>query len=123
MADEYFSVEQAKRHADEWCAKRSAWMPICDLGETDQYYVQWGELKRADKDYWESEYGYNEFAIKRCKIEFGFMSGKGEFYSDAMHVPCGHNFMMLFRVGAKAAREIKAAKAGPAPKQEGASNE
>lgn len=99
---ETFSVKQAHEHAIKWCARRLAWAPICDLGETDQYYVQWDELKQAEKDYWESEYGYNEFATRRCKVETGFMSGNGEFYADPLQIPWGHNFMMMFRIGTKA---------------------
>ena len=110
LADvEHFSVEQARQHAKTWCAKHPAWLPICDLDETDQYYVQWGELSKADQEYWMSEGCYNEFATKRCKIETGFMSGKGEFHTDMMSIPFGHNLVMLFRVGTKAARAILAA--------------
>lgn len=111
MAEEY-TVEQAAQHAAAWCAKRPAWMRICDLFtanvETDQFYVQWHELSKREQEYWQSEYGYNEFAIKARKVEMGHISGKGEFYADILAVPLFHNTMQVIRVGtkiAKAARE------------------
>lgn len=104
---EQYTPEQAAKHADRWCAKRPAWVPICLLDDTEQYYVQWDELSAKDKEYWGSEFDYDEFAKKRCKIETGFISGKGEFYGDVLQVPLFHNFMMVFRVGTKVAKAIR----------------
>jgi hypothetical protein len=87
---------------------------VCDVGETDQYYVQWDELSERDKRGWGSEYAYNEWGTKVRKVEMGHISGKGEFYSDITDVPLWHNTMMVIRVGAKAAREIRAKSKGPA---------
>lgn len=105
---EEYTPRQALEHADKWCAKRPAWLPIYLLDDTDQYYVQWGELSAKDKEYWGSQDAYDEFATKRQKIEIGFISGKGEFYGDVLQVPLFHNFMMVLRIGAKAAKEIRA---------------
>lgn len=108
MADgEFYSVEQASKHAVEWCKKHPAWLRICDLGNTDCYYVQWAELSDRERERWGSEYAYNEFATKRQKVKTGHVSGKGEFFSDILDVPRWHNSMMVFCVGAKAAQELR----------------
>ncbi len=107
---EFFSVEQASQHAAAWCAKHPAWLRICDLGDIDcdQFYVQWHELSARDQKDWGSEYAYREFAIRKSKVEMGFISGKGEFYSDVLDVPLFHNLMQVIRVGVKTARVIRA---------------
>lgn len=108
MSDgEFYSVEQAAMHAVEWCKKHPAWVRICDLGDTSVYYVQWNELSDSDRKSWGTEYAYNEFATKRQKVKTGFISGKGEFFSDALDVPRWHNLMMVFCVGRKAAQELR----------------
>lgn len=106
---EHYSVEQASEHAAAWCAKRPAWMRICDLGniDSDQFYVQWHELNKRDQEGWGSECAYREFAIKTRKVEMGHISGKGEFYSSILDVPMWHNTMMVIRVGVKLARAEK----------------
>jgi len=105
---EYYSSKQAHEHAEAWCAKHPAWLQIHEVADTDQYYVQWSELSAAQKKYWESEYGYNEFATKARKIPMGFITGKGEFFEDVCAVPFGHNLMMVLKVGVVVAREIRA---------------
>ncbi|WP_314439466.1 hypothetical protein [Massilia timonae] len=109
---EFFSVEQASQHAAAWCAKHPAWLRICDLGDIDgnQFYVQWHELSARDQKGWGSEYAYNEFAIKAQKVEMGFISGKGEFYSEVLDVPPFHNLMQVIRVGVKTARAVRSKK-------------
>lgn len=106
---EFFSVEQASQHAAEWCAKHPAWLRICDLGDIDsnQFYVQWHELSDRDRKGWGSEYAYEEFAIRKSKVEMGFISGKGEFYSNVLDVPMWHNLMQVVRVGVNMARTIR----------------
>lgn len=107
MSDEFFSVEQASQHAVEWCKSHPAWVRICDLGNTDCYYVQWGELSDRERASWGSEYAYNEFATKRKKVRTGHISGKGEFFEDILDVPRWHNSMMVFCVGIKVAQELR----------------
>ncbi len=107
---EQYTPQQALAHSVKWCAKRPAWVPIYWLDDTEQYYVQWDELSAKDKEHWETEYAFDEFATKRCKIETGFISGKGEFFSDVRAVPFAHNLMMVFRVGIKTAKEIREAR-------------
>jgi len=65
-------------------------MRICDFpeGYCDTLYVQWHELRATSQARWSSEYAYNEFADKRCKVPYGFISGKGEFYESVHDVPC-----------------------------------
>ena len=109
---ETYSPEQASEHAAHWCAKRPAWVRICDMpeGYCDTLYVQWGELSPAKQVYWGSEYAYNEFASKKCKVPEGFISGKGEFFESVHDVPLFHNLMMVFRIGVKSAAELRAGK-------------
>jgi hypothetical protein len=106
--NEYFSPEQAKQQAHKWCSKNPAWLPICDLGDTEQYYVQWDELPEKERQFWGSEYAYDEFGTKRKKVKIGFITGKGEFYSDINKVPLYHNMMMVFKVGVKARKASEA---------------
>ena len=102
-----FTCEQAAAHAALWCVRNPAWMRICDLPDTEQYYVQWGELSARAQAGWGSEYGYQEFGIARCKVKTGFITGKGEFFEQVTAVPFGHNTMMVFRVGAKAVASLR----------------
>ncbi len=106
---ETYTVEQAAKHATAWCTKRPAWLRICDMppGYCETLYVQWSELSPAKQAFWGSEYGYNEWATKSCKVSSGFVTGKGEFYKSIHEVPLFHNFMTVYRVGVKAAREIR----------------
>jgi hypothetical protein len=102
----HYSVEEASEHAKAWCARNPAWMRICDIPDTDQYYVKWDELSTADQKFWMSEYGYKEFAIARCKIKTGYISGKGEFFENINELPPAHNLMSVFRVGVKTANAL-----------------
>lgn len=92
------------------CKKHPAWLRICDMDDTNCYYVQWAELSDRERNSWGSEYAYNEWATKRKKVKTGFISGKGEFFFDILDVPRWHNSMMVFCVGVKAALEIRNAK-------------
>lgn len=106
-SSESYSVELAFKHAMDWCAKHPAWIPICDLDDTNCYYVQWDELSDRERRRWGSEYAYNEFATKRRKVKVGFVSGKGEFFADILDVPRWHNSMMVFCVGVDAAKTFR----------------
>lgn len=108
VASESYSVEQASKHAMDWCAKHPAWIRICDLDDTNCYYVQWDELSDRERRSWGTEYAYNEFATKRRKVKTGFVSGKGEFFPDILNVPPWHNSMMVFCVGVEAAKKFLA---------------
>jgi hypothetical protein len=106
---EYFSVEQASSHAAEFCRKNPAWLRVCDMPDTEEVsralYVQWDELSKAAQERWGSEYAYDEFARKRCKVKQGVMSGKGEIYGSVLDVPLFHNMMCMYRVGVARAKE------------------
>ncbi|WP_420213464.1 hypothetical protein ACN8ZM_40335 (plasmid) [Burkholderia aenigmatica] len=106
---ETYSVEQASRHAVEFCRKNPAWMRICDIPDSDSYTVKWSELSKRDQEHWCSEFAYNEFARKRSKCKVGFVTGKGEFYDDVLKVPLYHNLMTVFRVGVKRSRQYRSA--------------
>jgi hypothetical protein len=104
-----YTVEQAAQHAIAWCGKYPAWVRICDMpaGYCESLYVQWTDLSATQQRRWESELAYNEWATKRRKVPAGVISGKGKFYEHICDVPVGHNSMMVFRVGVKAAHEIR----------------
>jgi hypothetical protein len=112
---EYFSVEQASAHAAEFCRKRPAWIRVCDMPDTEEVnralYVQWDELSATQQAHWGSEYAYDEFARKRCKVKQGVMTGKGEFYASVLDVPLSHNMMGMYRVGVARARDWAAQRA------------
>ena len=112
VARETYSPNQAFERAREWCVKHPAWMRICDLpdGYCDTLYVPFDELSVSKQRYFETAENYREWGHPRCKVKSGFVSGKGEFYDDILSVPGHHNFMMVFRIGAKAANEIQAKK-------------
>ncbi len=99
-------AERVSSLAAEWCKKNPAWMRICDLPDTDCYYVQWAELSDRQKADWGSEYAYNEFATKRKKVRSGFVTDEGNFVEDVFDIFSGHDFMMVFRVGIKAAKTL-----------------
>lgn len=107
-ASEAYTFEQVLQQSAEWCAKRPAWMRICDMpdGYSESLYVQWEELRASQKRYWGTEYAYNEFSTRRCKVPYGYISGKGEFYESNADVPLSHNSMMVFKVGKKAVSQL-----------------
>ena len=108
--EETYTFEQVLQRSAEWCSKRPAWVRICDM--PDDYckslYVQWNELSATQQRQWGSEYAYAEFGIKRCKVRYGFVSGKGEFFEQITDVPRFHNSMMVFRVGTTTAAAMRA---------------
>jgi len=103
--EESYTTEQASQHALNWCAKNPKWKRICDIPDSDALYKTWEELPIKVRDSWESRYGYDaksawrEFGYRPCKVKFGFISGKGEFFRNVLDVPRFHNIMMVFRVG------------------------
>jgi hypothetical protein len=101
------TFEQVLQRSAEWCAKRPAWMRICDMSDElcESLYVQWDELRASQKRHWGTEYAYNEFSIRRCKVPHGVISGKGEFYASIADVPLSHNSMSVFKVGKKVASQ------------------
>ncbi|WP_052660688.1 hypothetical protein [Paraburkholderia fungorum] len=106
------TFEQVLQQSADWCANNPAWIRICDLpdGYSDSLYVRWNELSAAQQRRWGSEFGYQEFATKRCKVPCGVVSGKGEFYERITDVPLFHNSMAVFRVGVNKANAMRAAR-------------
>jgi len=111
--NETSTFEEVLQHSSEWCVKNPAWIRICDLpdGHCESLHVQWTELSATQQRRWGSEYSYNEFGDKRCKVPYGFVSGKGEFYKRITDVPRFHNSMMVFRIGVNEANAMRAARA------------
>lgn len=103
---ETYTVEQAAQKALEWCEKHPAWKRICDIENTDSLYYTFSELPKREQKYWIDTYGeysaesaWREFGRGKCKVPFGHITGKGEFYDDILQVPLHHNMMMVFKVG------------------------
>lgn len=103
--EETYTVEQASEHAKNWCKKHKGWKRICDIDDSDNLYKTWDELNEKIKRSWINEYGnysaesaWLEFGRRPCKVPFGFITGKGEFYKDVRQVPLYHNLMMVYKV-------------------------
>jgi hypothetical protein len=114
MEKEWYSVEQAAKHALNWCKKHPAWMRICDLPfPTEELYYKWEELSKKEQEPWIEEYArsakeaWEEFSYGKCKVEYGFISGRGDFYDDVLDVPPFHNLMMVFKVDKKKVSECQ----------------
>lgn len=97
---EHYSVEQASAHAITWCAAHPGWQRICDIDDCDALYRTYAELSSRDRRYWDrrgGEASWREWGRRACKVPYGFVTGKGEFYRDICDVPLFHNVMMVFK--------------------------
>lgn len=102
MTEETYTVEQASARARTWCAAHPGWQRICDVENSDALYKTYDELPQRVRRTWDAHGGeasWKEFGHKPCKVPFGFISGKGEFYSNVLDVPRFHNLMMIFKTG------------------------
>ena len=102
---ESFSSDDAANKAIKWCEKHKGWKRICDIKDSDILYKNWDELNKKVREYWIEEYGkysaesaWREFGDRPCKVPYGFITGKGEFYKDVLKVPRLHNLMMIFKI-------------------------
>ena len=105
-SEEYYSSDQAAKKALEWCDKHKGWKRICDLEDSDSLYKNWNELNDKEKKPWVEYYGqfnaesaWREFGKRPCKVKYGFITGKGEFYNNILKVPRFHNLMQVYKVG------------------------
>lgn len=105
-----FSMESVTAAVAAWCARRPTWISIADMpsGMSRDIYVQWHELKPFEKKYWESEYGYNEYAPKKCKVKSGFITGDGTFHETFNDIQPRQNFCMVFAIGREQVEAIRA---------------
>jgi len=103
----YYSPEQAALQAKKFCEENQGWKRICDIPDSDKFYMIWDELPEKTKKYWIEEYGRHhaknawlEFGEAKCKVPFGHVSGKGKFYPNYTFAkaPLGENGMMVFKV-------------------------
>jgi len=101
---EKYTVKQATQHAFLWCQNNPGWKRICDIENSDSLYFTWDELPKKIRKQWKKHFGsyakeaWEEFGEKPCKVPYGFITGKGEFYNDVLKVPLNHNLMMVFKV-------------------------
>jgi hypothetical protein len=97
---EHYSVQQAAEHAIAWCKAHPGWQRICDIEDVDALYKSYAELPASDRRYWDRRGGENmwlEFGRKPCKVLYGFVTAKGEFYRDILEVPLFHNLMTVYK--------------------------
>ena len=102
-----YSTEEAAKFALKWCEKNNGWERICDIScDSEELYYSWSEITKKEKDFWIKEYGvdsakdaWKEFGNKKCKIPYGFITGKGEFYSNILDVPLNHSIIMVYQTG------------------------
>ncbi|GAA5416216.1 hypothetical protein Pryu01_01248 [Paraliobacillus ryukyuensis] len=102
---ETYSVEQASRNALNWCENNKGWARICDIENVDSLYKNWAELSEKEKSYWVKQFGqydaesaWIEFGKSPCKVPYGFITGKGDFYRNILDVPLHHNLMTVYKV-------------------------
>lgn len=102
---ETYTTEQAAEKAIEWCANHPGWKRICDIENSDSLYKVWEELSEKARKSWINEYGeysaesaWREFGERPCKVPYGFVTGKGEFYRKILDVPLHHNIMTVYKV-------------------------
>lgn len=102
---EYYSTNEAAQKALVWCYENKGWKRICDIENNDSLYKTWEELPEKTKSEWVNQFGqydaknaWGEQGERICKVPFGFITGKGEFYKKAVDVPHGHNLMMVYKV-------------------------
>lgn len=105
LSQETYTTEEASLKALEWCNNHKGWKRICDIKNRDNLYKTWTEIPAKERTLWIKNYGeyfaksaWEELGTKPCKVPFGFISGKGEFYKDILQVPPLHNLMMVFKV-------------------------
>lgn len=103
---EQCTFEEVLDKSLEWCNQHPGWKRMCDIEDTDSLFKTWEELPKRSHDVWISAYGeysaekaWEEFGHKPCKVKYGHVSGKGEFYKDIRDIPLFHNSMMVFKVG------------------------
>lgn len=102
---ESYTTEQASSKALEWCKNNKGWKRICDIADSDNLYKTWDELPEKIKKSLIDEFGkysaesaWREFGDSYCKVPFGFISGKGDFYDNILDVPKFHNLMTVFKI-------------------------
>lgn len=100
------TTEEAAQKAIFWCRKHPGWKRICDIEDTDVLYKTWNELPEKIKRSWINEFGINsaesaweELGKRPCKVKYGFITSKGEFYRDILRAPLEDGIMQVYKVG------------------------
>lgn len=79
-----YTVQQAAEKALAWCQRHPAWIRICDLPDG------WLEGRKSPPP-------------------SAHVTGRGDVCGKIRDVPCGHNSMMVFRVGRKLRKDLYSA--------------
>ncbi|WP_332237927.1 hypothetical protein [Sporolactobacillus sp. KGMB 08714] len=102
---ETYTIEEAADKALTWCDKHPGWQRIYDIDDTGSLYKTWKELSEKVKKPWIEHFGqysaeaaWREFGDAPCKVPYGFITGKGDFFRSIIDVPQFHNVMMVFKV-------------------------
>ena len=98
-----YTQQDATKKAREWVKTHPAWILICDMkADPDIFYFQFHELTDKERSYWGSAGHYNEYAIRRCKVQRAHITGDGEIYASICDIPPNKGgSMMMFKVGVK----------------------
>jgi hypothetical protein len=95
----------------EWQKQNPEWQLICDMpsNEVDALYEQFEELPKAERMHWvgtyreDSKAAFEEFEIKRCKVERKFLNEALEFCDKW---PVGHA-MTVYKIKSNASHEAR----------------
>lgn len=58
----------------QWKKENPDWELICDIEDSDKYYIQWHELPKEERMRWIGKFknrakeAFEEFSIKDCKV-------------------------------------------------------
>lgn len=98
------TTAEAAQKAIKWCENHIGWKRICDIEDIDDLYKTWDELSEKEKRTWIKEYGisaenaWRELGRKPCKVSYGFITSKGDFYKDILKAPLKDGIMQVYKV-------------------------
>ncbi len=98
-----YTTDNASQQALKWCGNHKGWQRLCDIKDPDSLYKTFQEIPARERNYWEKECrtdpvgAWREFGDAHCRVEFGYISGAGEFFKSIISVPQFHQSMMVFK--------------------------
>ena len=70
----------------EWISANPDWELICDIDDTEKYFVSWNELSKSERMHWIGLYGeyakelFAEFSVRKPKVEIGVLDSAIELH-------------------------------------------
>ena len=98
------TFEDVLKESLNWCETHPGWKRICDIEDTDSLYKTWDELSDKEKRPWIKEYKsgaeecWGEYGKNPCKVIYGFVTGKGEFYENISLAISHGDFMQVYKI-------------------------